>query len=246
MQNSTLAYLIEIRKRLLKTACFALALFIPFFYQANTLFHYLAKPLLQHLHGPMIAISVTAPLLVPIELSAKLACLFTLPYLLYQLWSFINPALYHHETYMIRRLYVASIGLFILGLLFCYFLVLPLLFGFFTQASPDNVKLMPDISYYLSLTTRFFILFGLTFQIPVIIFFLTQAELLTVEQLKHARSYVIVAAFTIGMLLTPPDVLSQLLLAVPMCLLYEVGVFFSSFEVLKKPVKTNKATCMSK
>ncbi len=224
MQDPTLTYLVEIRKRLLRTACFALILFIPLFYQANILFNWLAKPLLQHLHGPMIAISVTAPLLVPIELSAKIACLFTMPYLLYQLWSFINPALYNRETYMIRRLYAASIILFTLGLLFCYFLVLPLLFGFFTQTSPDNVKLMPDISYYLSLTTRFFILFGITFQIPVIIFFLVQASVVSIQQLKQARPYIIVAAFTIGMLLTPPDVLSQLLLAVPMCLLYELGI----------------------
>ena len=224
MQDSTLTYLIEIRKRLLKAACFALVLFLPLFYQANTLFHWLAKPLLQHINSPMIAISVTAPLLVPIELSAKIACILTMPYFLYQLWSFISPALYHHETYMIRRLYAASFILFVLGLLFCYFLVLPLLFGFFTQATPDDVKLMPDISYYLSLTTRFFILFGTTFQIPVILYFLTKARIVTKSQLKLARPYVIVGAFTIGMLLTPPDVLSQVLLAVPMCILYELGI----------------------
>tara|TARA_B110000879_G_scaffold203260_1_gene280655 strand:+ start:496 stop:1206 length:711 start_codon:yes stop_codon:yes gene_type:complete len=227
MQDSTLAYLIEIRKRLLKTACFALLFFIPLFYKANDLFYLLAKPLLAHLHGPMIAISITAPLLVPIELAAKIACLLTTPYLLYQLWSFINPALYHHETHMIRRLYAASIGLFILGLVFCYFIVLPLLFGFFTQATPENVQLLPDISYYLSLTTGFFLLFGCTFQIPVIIYFLIQTNLVTRDQLKQARPYVIVASFTLGMLFTPPDVLSQLLLAIPMCLLFELGLFTS-------------------
>lgn len=227
MQESTLTYLIEIRKRLLKTTGVALILFIPLFYQANTLFHWLAKPLLIHLKGPMIAINVTAPLLVPIELAAKIACLLTLPYLFYQLWSFVNPALYKNETHLIRRLYLASLGLFLMGLLFCYFIVLPLLFGFFTSATPDDVQLLPDITYYLSLTSRFFLLFGVTFQIPVIIFFLVKAHLVNQTQLKMARPYLIVSAFTLGMLLTPPDVLSQLLLAVPMCLLYELGILIS-------------------
>lgn len=227
MQDTTLAYLIEIRKRLLKTAIFALVLFIPLFYQANTLFHLLAKPLLTHLKGSMIAINVTAPLLIPIELAAKIACLLTMPYLFYQLWSFVNPALYTTETKMIRKLYLSSLGLFLLGLLFCYFIALPLLFGFFTQAAPENIQLLPDISYYLSLTSRFFLLFGCTFQIPVIIFFLIKMQLVTHAQLKQARPYVIVAAFTLGMLFTPPDVLSQLLLAIPMCLLYELGIIIS-------------------
>lgn len=227
MQDTTLAYLIEIRKRLLKTAIFALVLFIPLFYQANTLFHLLAKPLLTHLKGSMIAINVTAPLLIPIELAAKIACLLTMPYLFYQLWSFVNPALYTTETKMIRKLYLSSLGLFLLGLLFCYFIALPLLFGFFTQATPENIQLLPDISYYLSLTSRFFLLFGCTFQIPVIIFFLIKMQLVTHAQLKQARPYVIVAAFTLGMLFTPPDVLSQLLLAIPMCLLYELGIIIS-------------------
>lgn len=225
MQDSTLNYLIEIRKRLLKTAIFALISFIPLFFYANHLFNYLAKPLLKHINGPMIAINVTAPLLVPIELAAKISCLLTVPYLLYQLWSFVNPALYHHEGAMLKRMYCASLVLFTTGLLFCYFVVLPLLFGFFTTANPANVKLLPDISYYLSLTTRFFLLFGFTFQIPVVIFFIVKTKLASYTQLKSARPYIIVGAFTLGMLLTPPDVLSQLLLAIPMCFLYEVGLY---------------------
>ncbi len=227
MQDSTLNYLIEIRKRLLRTAIFALIIFAPLFYYANQIFNCLAQPLLRHLNGPMIAINVTAPLLIPIELAAKISCLLTLPYLLYQLWSFVNPALYYHEGAMLKRMYGASLVLFISGLLFCYFVVLPLLFGFFTSATTANVKLLPDISYYLSLTTRFFLLFGLTFQIPVIIFFIVKTNLVSYSQLKSARPYVIVGAFTIGMFLTPPDVLSQLLLAVPMCALYELGLLTS-------------------
>lgn len=231
MQKSTLDYLIEIRKRLLKSAVFALMLFIPLFFYANQLFLLLAKPLLAHLKGPMIAINVTAPLLVPIELAAKVACLLSIPYLLYQLWAFITPALYKNEGQMLVKTYIASLCLFLLGLSFCYFFVLPLLFGFFTQATPNQIQLLPDISYYLSLTSRFFLLFGCTFQIPVIIFFLIKADLLSYHQLKQARPYVIVCAFTLGMLLTPPDVLSQVLLAVPMCLLYELGLFFARPKV---------------
>jgi sec-independent protein translocase protein TatC len=227
MQTPTLTYLIEIRKRLLKTSGFTLLLFIPLFFNANALFEFLAKPLLRHLNGPMIAIQVTAPLLVPIELAAKIACLLTMPYLLYQIWSFVNPALYKNEGNLIKGLYGASLLLFVLGLLFCYFIVLPLLFGFFTQATTPNVQLMPDISFYLSLTTRFFLLFGCAFQIPVIIFFLIKSQLIQHQQLITSRPYVIVSAFIIGMLLTPPDVLSQLLLAVPMCILFELGVFAS-------------------
>ena len=224
MKVSTINYLLEFRKRLLKAAGLTLLLFIIFFCYANQIFDVIASPLLKHIQGPMIATNVTAPLLVPIELAAKLACITSMPYFLYQLWAFITPALYQHEGKIFKTTYLASLCLFICGLLFCYYIALPLLFGFFVDATTANIKLMPDISQYLSLTGRFFLLFGLSFQIPVVIFFLLKSQLLSINQLQSARAYMIVSAFILGMLLTPPDVLSQVLLAVPMCLLYELGI----------------------
>lgn len=225
MNTSTINYLLEIRKRMLHTLVFLLLIFTPLFFYANDLFLLLAKPLLGLINGPMIAINITAPLLVPIELALKVSLLITLPFFLYQLWSFIAPALYPHEHKIWLKLYSMSLILFGLGLLFCYFIVLPLLFGFFTNITLAQVKLMPDIAYYLNLTSQFFFLFGLSFQIPVIIYALCRAGVLHRAQLITMRPYFIVASFTIGMLLTPPDVLSQLLLAIPICLLYEFSIW---------------------
>lgn len=236
MNPTTLQYLVELRHRLLKSACFAVLLFIPLFFYANKIFLFLAKPLTQYLHGPMVAINVTAPIMVPIELAAKLACLLTLPYLIYQIWSYITPALYSHEGKLLRQLYATSMVLLICGLLFCYFIALPLLFGFFTSSTDPQIQLLPDISYYMSLTSHFFLLFACTFQIPVILYFLIRTNIFTIEQLQSARSYIIVIAFTLGMLLTPPDVLSQILLAVPICLLYELGLLMAK-KLPQKPIE---------
>lgn len=227
--QAMLPYLIECRQRLLKSVACLLILFVPLFFYANPLFGWLAKPLMQHLKGQMIAINVTAPLMVPIELALKTAFLLSVPYLFYQLWQFISPALFQHERGMVRHLLLASIVLFYLGVTFCYWVVLPLIFSFLVQTVPDGVALMPDISYYLSITSRFFILFGLAFEVPVVVVFLVRSKLLTIDQLKKARPYLIVAAFTIGMLLTPPDVLSQVLLALPLCVLYELGIWASKW-----------------
>jgi sec-independent protein translocase protein TatC len=223
--QSVLPHLIELRHRLLKSVVCIVSLFVPLFFYANTLFGFLARPLVKHLHGKMIAVNVTAPLLVPIELAAKVAFLLSMPYLLYQIWYFISPALFKRERGYLGKLLFTSVCLFYLGVAFCYWVVLPLMFSFLTSTVPANVALMPDISYYLSITSRFFILFGFAFEVPVVVFFLVASELVTVSSLEKGRPYLIVGAFIIGMLLTPPDVLSQVLLALPLCLLYELGIF---------------------
>lgn len=243
--EAILPYLIEFRERLLKSVVCVLMLFVPLFFYANPLFNYLAKPLMLHLKGQMIAVNVTAPLLVPIELALKVAFLLSIPYLLYQTWQFISPALFKQERGMVRSLFIASISLFYLGVAFCYWVVLPLIFSILVTTVPQGVALMPDISYYLSLTSRFFILFGLTFEVPVVVVFLVASELLTVIQLKKARPYLIVGAFTIGMLLTPPDVLSQVLLAVPLCLLYELGIWASKWWTFNESVENKTPTPIS-
>lgn len=229
--EAILPYLIEFRQRLLKSVVCILVFFVPLFFYANVLFACLAKPLMLHLKGSMIAINITAPLMVPIELAVKTAFLLSVPYVFYQLWQFVSPALFKNERGIVRHLLIASIVLFYLGVAFCYWVVLPLIFSFLVQTVPEGVALMPDISYYLSVTSRFFILFGLAFEVPVVVVFLVTSQLLSVEQLRKGRPYLIVGAFTIGMLLTPPDVLSQVLLALPLCVLYELGIWTSTWAV---------------
>ncbi len=230
---STIGYLIEIRQRLLKCIVCIVALFIPLFFYANPLFNLLAAPLSEHLKGNMIAIHITSPLLIPIELAVKASLLLSMPYILYQAWAFLAPALYQNEKRLIQRLLIASVFLFYLGVAFCYFIVLPMMFAMLLKAAPDKVQLMPDISYYLSLTGRFFLIFGLSFEVPVVNVFLLKSGVLSLASLKKARPYVIVAAFTIGMLLTPPDVLSQIMLAIPICILYELGLIYGKMTVQK-------------
>lgn len=239
LSPSTITYLIELRQRLLKCLLLAAGLFIVFFVYADDLFFYLAAPLMPYLQGPMLATSITSPLLVPLELAAKASLLLTLPYCFYQLWAFVSPALYKQEGRLVLWLFSCSLVLFVAGLMFCYWIVMPLLFGFFTQTLPKNVTLMPDIGLYLSLSTRFLLLFGMVFQIPILLVFLTASKLVSTSQLIAARPYVIVSAFIVGMLLTPPDVLSQILLAVPICVLYEVGVVASKIGV-KRNLRLDK------
>ncbi len=238
--STTLVYLTELRQRLIKCLLCLILIFFPLFYYAHPLFHYLAAPLLHQLKGPMIATNVTSPVFIPIELALKTALILGSPYLFYQVWAFIAPALYPRERGLSSKLLCASLVLFFLGLVFCYWVVLPMMFGFLLNYVPNGVKMMPDITYYMELTSQLFLLFGLSFQVPVIIFFLTRSNLVSLESLKNFRPYLIVSAFTVGMLLTPPDVLSQVLLALPICLLYEVGVLVSRGCVQKEKTPTNK------
>jgi len=206
--------------------------FLPF---SNELYTWLAQPLLNHMPigTHMIATAVTTPFLVPMKVSTLVAIVVSLPYTLYQAWAFIAPGLYLHERRFIGPLIISSTVLFIAGMAFAYFAVFPVVFGFITSSAPEGVAVMTDIGSYLDFVTTMFVSFGLAFEVPIIVIMLVKFNVVKVEMLKEARPYVIVGAFIVGAVLTPPDVISQIMLAVPLWLLYELGVFVAKF------VKTN-------
>jgi sec-independent protein translocase protein TatC len=206
-----------------------IALFLLFFFFAPNLFHQLVAPLLHVLpaHDPLIATHITTPLLIPIKLAADAAILCTTPYALLQIWWFASPGLYQREQSTLRWAILGSILLFVMGVLFCFYVVLPFMLQFFAQAVPPGVRFMPDITYAVDFITRMLMLFGICFQVPLVCVFLVYLQLISVATLKRVRPYIIVAAFIIGMLLTPPDVLSQVMLAGPLCLLYELGIMLA-------------------
>ncbi|MCL4160485.1 UNVERIFIED_CONTAM: hypothetical protein GTU68_059938, partial [Idotea baltica] len=213
-QESLITHLVELRDRLIKTLIGVVIVLLCLFPFANKIYSFLAEPLLKHLpeSSTMVAIDVASPFLTPFKMVMLLAIVLTIPWILYQLWAFIAPGLYKHEKRLVLPLLASSSILFYLGMLFAYFVVFPLVFGFFTKVTPDGVAVMTDISRYLDFVTKLFIAFGVAFEVPVITFVLIMTGVTTVEKLSAARSYVIVAAFVVGMLLTPPDVISQVLL----------------------------------
>lgn len=226
-----LTYLLELRRRVLRVIIAFVGLFGLFFFFAPTLFHQLVSPLLKvlPLADPLIATQITTPLLIPIRLAADAAMLCTAPFALLQLWYFASPALYWQERHRLRWAILSSLILFCMGVLFCFYVVLPFMLQFFAQAVPVGVRLMPDITYAVDFITRMLLLFGLCFQVPLLCLFFVSIGVVNVKTLKTIRPYIIVAAFIIGMLLTPPDVLSQIILAVPLCLLYELGIVLAMF-----------------
>ncbi len=222
-----LLHLAELRNRLLKSILLVLLFtlcLIPF---ANDLYYFLATPLLKQLpeSHTMIATAVASPLLAPIKLTTFVAILLTTPFLLYQAWMFVAPGLYDNERKIIYPLLFISTLLFFIGMGFVYFVVFPLMFAFLTQTAPQGVAVMTDISSYLDFVLTLFFAFGLAFQVPVITLILIKAEVVKAESLTNKRPYIIIGAFLIGMLLTPPDVISQTLLAIPIWLLFECGLF---------------------
>jgi sec-independent protein translocase protein TatC len=200
-----------------------LVVLLPF---SRRLYTLLAAPLTSHLPegSSMIAIDVASPFLTPFKLSLLLALIIAIPVVLYQLWAFVAPALYRHEKRLARPLLYSAVALFYLGCAFAYFVVFPLVFGFFTSVAPEGVSVMTDISRYLDFVITLFLAFGITFEVPIATIIMVATGVTTVEKLKKARAYVVVGAFALGMLLTPPDVISQTLLALPMWLLFEVGL----------------------
>lgn len=228
-QRLLLNYLQELRRRLLFLALIFLVFFALFFSFAKDLFHSLMLPLINALSdkNSLIAIQVASPVIVPIKLAADLALLCTMPFALWQLWRYAAPALYPIERHHLASAICGSLILFITGLLFCFYIVLPFIFHFFIQSLPKDIHLMPDIAYALDFISRMLLIFGLCFQLPLLCWSLVRLNLVEPAFLKEIRPYFIVAAFIIGMLLTPPDVLSQIMLAVPLCLLYELGIFLS-------------------
>lgn len=222
-------HLIELRNRVLRIVLSILLVFLGLFYFANDIYLFISEPLRSILPvgAQMIATEVASPFLTPFKLTLFTSFLVCIPYILYQIWSFIAPGLYEHEKKLAFPLLGSSIILFYAGMAFAYYAVFPLLFAFFTAAAPEGVAVMTDINSYLSFVLKLFFAFGLAFEIPVATVLLVLAGITTVEKLASKRSYIILGCFVVGMLLTPPDIFSQTLLAVPMWLLFEVGVLIS-------------------
>ncbi|WP_334109193.1 twin-arginine translocase subunit TatC [Methylobacillus sp.] len=223
--------MIELRNRLLRILMGIVLVTIVLFPFANDIYHFLASPMLKSLPigGQMIATDVTTPFFVPMKVALLAAFMISLPYTLYQVWAFVAPGLYTHERRMVAPLVFASTLLFLLGMAFAYFLVFPVVFGFIAHTAPEGVAVMTDIGKYLDFAMTLFIAFGLAFEVPVAVVLLVSAGVVSVPALRGARSYVIVGAFVLGAIFTPPDVISQVMLALPLWLLYEAGILVSLF-----------------
>lgn len=231
--------LVELRTRLLYSICFLFSLFAVLCYFANNLYTWLALPLLKFLpQGHLIATQIVSPFFVPFKLAFMSAVLLSVPFFLYQLWRFVAPALYGHEKKLLWPFLFLSASLFYAGLAFAYFVIFPLLFHFLARVVPQGVMLSPDISDYLDFTLKLLLVFGALFEIPIMMALLVSIGLVTRNQFIRWRSYAIVGAFVVGMLLAPPDVLSQTILAVPIWLLYEMGIMLTKFA---KRVRNEKA-----
>ena len=222
-------HLIELRRRILNAILSVLIIFLPLFVFSNEIYAYVSEPLRQFLpHGTtMIATEVASPFLTPFKLTLVLAIFIAMPYILHQLWSFIAPGLYTNEKKVAAPLLVSSIALFYTGIAFAFYVVFPLVFGFFTSVAPDGVTIMTDINRYLEFVLKLFFAFGLAFEIPIATLLLIWTGATTIESISGKRPYVVLGCFVVGMLLTPPDVISQILLALPMWLLFEAGILFA-------------------
>lgn len=226
-----LIHLLELRRRSIYIVlCFA-AFFLVFFFRANDLFQALVSPLLNNLstRDGLIATQITSPVFTPLKLAMDLAILASTPFALFHMWRFITPALYRKEKATLRIALCCSLLLFVSGVLFCFYFVLPCMFRLFAHALPKGVRYLPDMAYAVDFISDMLLLFGLCFQIPLLCCMLVHFALVDVAMLKRIRPYVIVGAFILGMLLTPPDVFSQIMLAVPLCILYEAGIILAIY-----------------
>lgn len=225
-QQPLISHLVELRDRLLRAVLVVLLIALCLFPFSNDLYVFLSEPLLRHLPetSSMIATEVASPFLTPFKLTLSTAIMLAVPFLLYQLWAFVAPGLYDHERKLVFPLLFASTVLFFLGILFAFYVVFPLIFAFLTQAAPEGVAVMTDISSYLDFVLKLFFAFGLAFEVPIATVLLVWTGASSVESLREKRPYIIVGAFVIGMLLTPPDIISQTLLALPVWLLFELGL----------------------
>ncbi len=229
-------HLVELRNRLLRVVLAVLCFLVVLFPFANDLYALLAEPLLRHLPEgtSMIATQVASPFLTPFKLTIVLSIFLAMPVVLYQVWSFVAPGLYKHERRLVFPLLITSSVLFYLGMAFAYFVVFPLMFAFFQAVAPEGVAIMTDISSYLDFVLKLFVAFGLAFEVPIATILLVWTGFTTPDELVSKRPYIIVGAFVLGMMLTPPDIISQTLLALPMWVLFELGVIFSRIYVRKR------------
>lgn len=236
MSDSFISHLIELRSRLLRSFLALLLVFICLFPWAADLYALLAQPLLAKLPkgGQMIATDVTTPFFVPLKVAMMVAFLIALPYILSQAWRFVSPGLYEHEKRLVLPLIAASTALFYCGMAFAYFAVFPVVFGFVTASAPEGVAVMTDIDKYLSFALTMFVAFGVTFQVPVAVVVLVRMKVVTPAKLREIRPYVIVGAFVAGAIFTPPDIVSQFMLAIPLWLLYEAGIVVADLTNKKR------------
>ncbi len=238
-QESFISHLIELRERLVRAVAAILVLFVALIVWpgSGTIYDFLALPLMSALPdgAKMIATGVVTPFLVPMKVTALAAFMVALPYVLYQAWAFVAPGLYEHEKKLALPLIVGSTVLFLLGVAFCYYFVFGRVFTVIHQWAPKSITPAPDIEAYFSFVITMFMAFGVTFEIPIVVIMLVRMGLVSVEKLRDARPYVIVGAFIVAAVVTPPDVLSQFMLALPMCVLYEAGLFFARFVGRRKP-----------
>ena len=243
-EDTFLSHLFELRDRLIRALLAIGIVFICLFPWAKELYALLAQPLLATLPkgGQMIATDVVGVFLVPMKVALMVAFLIALPYVLYQVWAFIAPGLYAHEKRLALPLVASSVILFFVGMSFAYFLVFPTVFGFMASVAPEGVAWMTDIEKYLSFVMSTFIAFGVTFEVPVIVIVLVQMNIVALSTIKEWRPYVIVGAFVIGAVFTPPDVVSQLMLAIPLCLLYELGMLMARFVSQPRAATTTAVT----
>lgn len=236
-----ISHLIELRNRLLKIVLGFVLVFIGLFPFANKIYALLAAPMLAKLPegGHMIATAVTTPFFVPMKVAMMAAFVISLPHTLYQIWAFISPGLYNHEKKLMVPVIVASSLLFLLGMSFAYFAVFPTVFGFIVGSAPAGVAVMTDIAEYLDFVMTLFMAFGLAFEVPIAVVLIARFGWVTISQLKEARSYVIVGAFILGAIFTPPDIISQFMLAVPLWLLYELGILVAAYTTPKNIMQKN-------
>ena len=229
--NSLISHLIELRSRVLRALASVLLVFLCLAYFAQDLYRLLADPLLATMpeNATMIATDVASPFFAPFKLTLVLSFFIAIPYVLYQVWAFVAPGLYKNEKRLVAPLLFSSTLLFYAGMAFAYFVVFPIAFAFFNSVAPEGVTVSTDISSYLNFVLKLFFAFGVSFEIPIAIILLCWTGVTDAKTLREKRPYVVVAAFVVGMLLTPPDVISQTLLAIPMWILFEVGVIFGAF-----------------
>lgn len=230
-EQSFLSHLVELRQRIVRAAIAIIIVFIPMAFFMQQIFDFLSKPMLAALPAgtKLLATGVITPFMVPLKVTLFAAFLVALPYVLWQAWAFVAPGLYRHEKRLAGPLIASSVLMFFAGMAYCYFVVFGFVFKFISGFAPVSVQVAPDIEAYFGFVMSLFIAFGLTFEVPIVVVLLVRTGIASIDKLKKARPYVIVGAFIVAAIFTPPDVLSQLLLAIPLCLLYELGIVIARF-----------------
>ncbi|MEM6573687.1 MAG: twin-arginine translocase subunit TatC [Pseudomonadota bacterium] len=242
-EQSFLSHLVELRQRVMWAVLAVLIITLCLLPFSRDIYNFLAAPLLDELPEgvTMVAVEVASPFLTPFKMTLLTGVFLAMPVIIFQIWSFVAPGLYNHEKRIAVPILVSSCALFYLGCAFAYFVVFPLVFAFFNAVTPEGVTFMPDIAHYLNFLLLIFFAFGLAFEVPIVVFILLALGVTTAESLHEKRPYIIVGAFVVGMLLTPPDIISQTLLALPMWVLYELGIIFSKILLNRMPARDDEA-----